>query len=470
MYARMSAFLVAFALVITSAAYAQEIGGTLSGRVLDAQKLPVPGVTLTATGPQGARTAVSDADGRFSIPFLTPGNYDLKAELAGFKSFEQKAVIISVGQVTDIPVAMQVGGVTEIVNVVAESPLINTKTTTIGSVLSTDSLRSIPVGRTFAQAMYLTPGVSNSGTAGTANPSISGGSGLENQYVVDGANVTNTGYGGLGSYSIVFGSLGNATPYDFIKEIQVKTGGYEAEFGQATGGVVNVVTKSGSNQLRGSAFAYAQPEQLQSAFKQYQSSNGSVNTSSTTQSDVGVEGGFPVVRNRLFFFGAVDPAWRTNTFTAPVGFPLASLGDVDRNRRTISYAAKATFQITGGSRVDASFFGDPSHGENGPQRASALVVTDTSSFSTLDYGGHQQALRYSGVVSNNWLIEGGFSRALNTISELPSVNTWRVRNLTVTPTVTTGGIGSYEAGNRSLNLQYGVKSTNIFKSHSLKYG
>ena len=71
--------------------------------------------------------------------------------------------------------------------------------------------------------------------------------------------MTNVGYGGIGSYSTVFGSLGNATPYDFVKEIQVKTGGYEAEFGQATGGVVNVVTKSGTNNLRGSVFAYAQP-------------------------------------------------------------------------------------------------------------------------------------------------------------------------------------------------------------------
>ena len=470
MYARISAFLVAFALAITSTANAQEIGGTLSGRVLDAQKLPVPGVTVTASGTQGARTAVSDADGRYSIPFLTPGNYDVRAELQGFKSFEQKAVIISLGQTTDIPVSMQVGGVTETVNVVAESPLINTKTTTIGSVLNTDTLRNIPVGRTFAQAMYLTPGVSNSGTVGQANPSISGGSGLENQYVVDGANVTNTGYGGLGSYSVIFGSLGNATPYDFIKEIQVKTGGYEAEFGQATGGVVNVVTKSGSNLLRGSAFAYSQPDQLQAAFKQYQSSNGSVNTSATTQSDVGIEGGFPVMRDRLFFFGAIDPAWRTTTYTAPAGFPLASLGEVDRNRRTISYAAKGTLQMGGGHRVDASFFGDPSHGENGPQRASALVVTSTSSFSELDYGGHQQAVRYSGIVTSSWLVEAGYSRALNDISELPSVNTWRIRDLTVTPTVTTGGIGGYEAGNHSLNNQYQVKSTNIFKSHQLKYG
>jgi len=458
------------ALAVTSAAFAQEIGGTLSGRVLDAQKLPVPGVTVTATGPQGARTAVSDADGRFSLPFLTPGNYDLKAELQGFKTFEQKNLIVSLGQVTDIPVSMQVGGVTETVNVTAESPLINTKSATIGSVLNTDTLRNIPVGRTFAQAMYLTPGVSNSGTVGQANPSISGGSGLENQYVVDGANVTNTGYGGLGSYSIVFGSLGNSTPYDFIKEIQVKTGGYEAEFGQATGGVVNVVTKSGSNKFRGSAFGYSQPDQLQGEFTQYQASNGSVNTQATTQSDVGAEGGFPVLKDRLFFFGAIDPSWRVTTLTAPPTFPLASLGDVDRKRRTTSYAAKATLQMSGGHRVDASFFGDPSHGENGPQRTSALLNQTTSAFSTLDYGGHQQALRYSGIVTNNWLIEGGYSRSLNTIGELPSVNTWNVRDRTVTPNVITGGIGSYEQGNRSLSNQYHVKSTNIFKSNSLKYG
>jgi carboxypeptidase family protein len=470
MYARISAFLVAFALAMTSTANAQEIGGTLSGRVLDAQKLPVPGVTVTATGTQGARTAVSDADGRFSIPFLTPGNYDLRAELQGFKAFEQKAVIISLGQTTDIPVEMQVGGVTETVNVTAESPLINTKTTTIGAVLNTDSLRNIPVGRTFAQAMYLTPGVSNSGSVGQANPSISGGSGLENMYVVDGANVTNAGYGGLGSYSIVFGSLGNSTPYDFIKEIQVKTGGYEAEFGQATGGVVNVVTKSGSNQLRGSAFAYSQPEQLQGEFKHFQASNGSVNTESTQQHDVGVEGGFPVIRDRVFVFGAIDPSWRTTTLTAPTGFPLASLGEVDRDRRTVSYAVKGTLQMGGGNRVDASFFGDPSHGPLGPQRTSALTVTRTTSFSTIDYGGHQQALRYSGIVTNNWLVEGGYSRSLNKIEELPADDSWRVRDLTVTPTVSTGGIGFYEQGNRSLSNQYQIKSTNIFKSHSVKYG
>ena len=470
MYARLCAFLAACALAFTSLASAQELGGTISGRVLDQQKLAVPGVTVTVTGPQGSRSAVSDADGRFTIPFLTPGSYDVRAELQGFKAFEQKGITVSLGQVADIPVGMQVGGVAETISVTAESPLINTRSTTIGSVMSTDTLRNFPVGRTFAQTLYLTPGVSSSGTAGAANPSISGGTGLENLYIVDGANVTNTGYGGLGSYSGTFGSLGNATPYDFVKEIQVKTGGYEAEFGQATGGVVNVVTKSGSNQLRGSAFAYAQPDMLQGEFKHYQASNGSVNTEATTVSDVGLEGGFPVIKDRLFFFGAIDPSWRVTTLTAPPTFPLASLGDVDRKRRTTSYAAKGTLQMGGGHRIDASFFGDPSHGENGPQRTSALLVTDTSSFSTLDYGGHQQSIRYSGLLGAGFLIEGGYSRSLNEIGELPQVNDWRYTDRTVTPNIITGGVGTYEQGNRSLNNQYQIKATNIFKSHSVKYG
>ena len=470
MYARISAFLAACAFACTSIASAQEIGGSISGRVLDQQKLAVPGVTVTATGPQGSRSAVTDADGRYQIPFLTPGNYDVRAELQGFKAFEQKGITVRLGQVAEVPVSMQVGGVAETISVTAETPLINTRSTTIGNVMDTDTLRNFPVGRTFAQTLYLTPGVSSSGTAGAANPSISGGTGLENLYIVDGANVTNTGYGGLGSYSTTFGSLGNATPYDFVKEIQVKTGGYEAEFGQATGGVVNVVTKSGSNQLRGSAFAYAQPDMLQGEFKQYQASNGSVNTQATTVSDVGMEGGFPVVKDRLFFFGAIDPSWRVTTLTAPPTFPLASLGDVDRNRRTVSYAAKGTLQLGGGHRIDASFFGDPSHGENGPQRTSALLVTNTASFSTLDYGGHQQAVRYSGLLASGFLIEGGYSRSLNTIGELPSVNEWRYTDRTVTPNIITGGVGTYEQGNRSLNNQYQIKATNIFKSHSIKYG
>src|SRR5438034_11806680 len=133
----------------------------------------------------------------------------------------------------------------------------------------------------------MAPGVSSSGSVGSANPSISGGSGLVNQYVIDGVNVTIQDYGAFGSYSIVFGSLGNATPFDFVKEIQVKTGGYEAEFGQSTGGVVNVVTKSGSNDFRGSVFTYARPDKTEGTWKIVQTPNGTVQATGSHAYDGG---------------------------------------------------------------------------------------------------------------------------------------------------------------------------------------
>ena len=459
-----------FVLFTSGAVLAQETTGAIGGRVTDAQDLPVPGATVTVTGAQGVKTIATDSDGRFAVPFLTPGQYDVRVELQGFKTIERKGVQVAVGQNVSLPVSMQIGALSETVQVTAAVPVIDVNTTTSGATVSSEFLQQIPLGRTLASTIYLAPGVSSSGTAGTANPSIAGGSGLDNQYVVDGVNITNQGYGALGSYSIIFGSLGNAMPFDFIDQVQVKTGGYEAEFGQATGGVVNVITKSGSNVVRGSAFGYLHPSGLEKLPTQYQSTNGSVQTERARTDDGGFEIGLPIVKNRLFFFGAVDPSHDVTAFRAPAGFPLASLGDVDRIRNTLTYSAKTTWQPSSGQRVDVSFFGDPSKGTNGPQRESALLVTDTSSYSSLIYGGHNQTVQYSGAFSHGWLLEGTFARALNRIQETPSVNAWRVTDQTVTPTVTTGGIGFYEAGNRSLNRQYGLKATNVFGGHNLKYG
>jgi len=464
------AVLLPFLLVLSGVAAGQETTGAITGQIIDAQGLAVPGASVTLTGPQGARTVTSSSEGRFTIPFVTPGSYDIRAEMQGFKTVERKGVVVGLGKTVDVPIRFELGGVTETVQVVGAPDLVNTATTTAGATITSEMLQQIPVGRRLSDTLYMAPGVSSSSTAGEGNPSISGGSGLDNQYVIDGVNVTNSGYGALGSYSIVFGSLGNATPFDFVQEVQVKTGGYEAEFGQAIGGVVNVITKSGSNNLRGSAFAYTRPSALEGNWTQYQTTNGSVQTKFTMLNDAGAEAGFPILRNKLFFFGAIDPGWDTRTLHAPEGFALESLGDVDRVRRTLTYSTKATWQINNAHRIDASFFGDPSTGDNGPQRLSALLVTDTSSFSSLDYGGHNQVARYSGLLTDHWLLEGTIARAVNRITETPSVNAWRVTNRTVTPALVTGGIGFYEAGNRGVNNQFAVKSTSFVRSHEIRYG
>jgi outer membrane receptor protein involved in Fe transport len=469
---RLSAIVAALSLWLAGTAVAQTTTGTLSGRVVDAQGLPIPGATVTVTGPQGSRSFVSDSDGRFSAPFLTPGVYSVRAELQGFKAVDIRDITVSLGQTTEIGIKMEVGGLTETVEVVGSSVVVDTTSATTGAVLGTELFERVPVGRRMTDTLYLAPGVSNT-TVGAANPSMSGSSGLDNLYVVDGVNVTNPGYGAIGSYSIVFGSLGTATPFDFIKEVQVKTGGYEAEFGQSMGGVVNVVTKSGSNQLRGSVFAYSSPDALEAEWKTVQTVNGTVNTLARQETDLGIEMGGRIIPNRLFFFGALNPSWQQRTFIAPddiENFPLRELGEVDRERRTLSYSTKFTWQAATAHRLDASFFGDPSKGEMGPQRTSALTVQDTSSFSELTYGGHNQTVRYDGVLGSNVLLEASFARAYNNIEEVPSVDAWRVTDQTGPVQTISGGIGFYEQGNRGENFQYSAKATYVRAGHSIKAG
>src|SRR6266850_2519955 len=214
--------------LMTAAAHAQSTTGTISGHIVDAQGLTMPGVVITATGPQGAKSVLTDDQGRFNLPFLTPGAYSLKAELQGFKTIERADIQVRLDQTVDLAFTMEIGQLTESVTVVGAASLLNPTHTAVSSNLESTTLSTLPVGRRFSDTLYLAPGVSSSGNLGAANPSVSGASGLENQYVVDGVNITNGGYGALGSYSIVFGSLGNGTPYDFMQEVQVKTGGYEA--------------------------------------------------------------------------------------------------------------------------------------------------------------------------------------------------------------------------------------------------
>ena len=144
---------------------------------------------------------------------------------------------------------------------------------------------------------------------------------------------------------------------------------------------------------------------------------------------------------------------------------------MNQDRRIVAYAAKGTWQMASGHRLDASFFGDPAVGDNGPQRYTALLRTDTAGFSKLDhYGGHNQTVRYEGAVTPTWLLEGSFARAKNSIVEIPSVDQWSTIDNTVTPQVRSGGIGFFEVGNSGVNWQYQAKATNVIHHHNLRYG
>lgn len=457
------------ALAATAALAQETTTGSIAGRVVDAQGLVLPGATVEIRSGQGTKSFVTDDAGRFVAPFLVPGPHTVRVSLAGFRTVEQGPVEVRLGQRVELTIALAVAA-QDSVEVVGTSPVVDVSSTTAGTNVDGTMLSQIPISRKLTDVLYVAPGVNNPGGVGEANPSIGGASGLENHYSVDGVNITNTGSGGVGSYSGTFGSLGSAIPYDFMEQIQIKTGGMDAEHGQATGGMVNVVTKSGTNDLKGALFAYTQPSGLEASFKQVQLQEGRVNTLGSSLSDAGAVVGGPVLTNRLFYFAAVNPAWQTDTFIAPEGFPLRSLGDVDRERRTFAYATKGTWQISPLQRFEASFFGDPSVGTSGVQRANALLRVDTAAFSKIDYGSHQQVGAYSLILGPRWFVEASVARSVNSVEETPTIDEWSITDRRVSPPVRSGGIGSYLQGNPGSNVQYSAKSTHVFGEHQVRYG
>jgi len=170
---------------------------------------------------------------------------------------------------------------------------------------------------------YASPGVTSGGGTGQANPSISGGTGLENRYIADGVDITDGGFGGIGVYSRLYGSLSTGINLSFVKEVQVKTGGFEAQYGKSTGGIVQIVTKSGGKDFHGSIGGYFAPSNFEATrlftddFSQGTPNErfnlqGKVVHQSNYDADAEVGGHVPGMKDRVFFFGSFNPSWNTD--------------------------------------------------------------------------------------------------------------------------------------------------------------
>jgi len=287
--------------------------GRIEGQAKDQTGGVIPGVTVSVTSATGTKTMVTGDSGEFAFPFLTPGLYSLKAELEGFKTFEQTDITVRLGGTTTINLVLNPGEISEVITVTGEAPLVDTTTTTVGATISDDLFTSVPMRRNFTNLFNMAPGVGDSGSLGDNNPSIGGASGLENNYIVDGVNITNTGYGSVGAYSNVYGSLGSGVTFDFVKEVQVKQGGFEAEYGQSTGGVVNVITKSGGNEFHGGVYFYGQPGGWEARRKQrnvYRVSD-TTETKRNESFDVSADLSGYLWKDKFFFYLGFNPQWNT---------------------------------------------------------------------------------------------------------------------------------------------------------------
>src|SRR5207248_10429061 len=240
------------------------VRGNLAGSVVDSSGAIVTGAKVTLSGPTGTKSDTTNAEGQFLFPLLTPGFYSVKVEKGSFKTADIKGVEVVTGKTSNVRVGMVAGQATEVVEVIGSAITVDTTSTTVAANLTDNFYNSVPVARGVASLFYASPGVTASGGTGAANPSISGGTGLENNYVADGVSITDGGFGGIGVYSRVYGPLATGINLSFVKEVQVKTGGFEAQYGKSTGGIVQIVTKSGGNEYHGSIGGYFAPSNLES--------------------------------------------------------------------------------------------------------------------------------------------------------------------------------------------------------------
>ena len=277
--------------------------GDLRGRVLDEQSAVLPGVTVIATNEASGqyRETVSSSDGTFSMSALTPGLYEVTATLSGFKKYSRAGVRVEVGKAFSIDVQLQVGGVEEAVTVTAETPLVDTSSKQIGGVVTSQELNEIPsINRNFTTYLGTLPGVTafiSTDSFGADSIRING-QGTQNvNYTLDGAGNNDTFNGGNGGAQA-------RTPVEAIQEFQLLTSQFDAEFGASSGGVVNAVSKSGTNAFRGTVFYFNANQNLTA--KNYFAEKQNLPKPETKQIQWGGNVGGPIVKDKIHFFANLE--------------------------------------------------------------------------------------------------------------------------------------------------------------------
>jgi hypothetical protein len=283
--------------------FAQQGTADLRGRVADQQGGVLPGVTIVVRHQESGlfRETVSGPDGSFLLSAMTPGVYEVSAELQGFKQHQQRGVRLEVGRTAQISIALEVGGLTESVTVSGEAPLVDTTTKEIGGVVSAQEFVDTPLfNRNFAGYLGMLPGVVASvslTTFGADSISVAGQNVRNVNYTMDGSNNNDTFNGGNGGAQA-------RVPIEAVQEFQLLTGQFDAEYGLSSGGIVNSVSKQGTNQFHGSAFGFFQDDKFTS--RDYFAEKEDLPKPQTKQQQFGGTLGGPILRDRAHFFGSVE--------------------------------------------------------------------------------------------------------------------------------------------------------------------
>jgi len=395
-------WLLPFALLVVFAAtLAAQTTGDIVGRVTDEAGGVLPGVAVEAKSPalQGSRTAVTDGTGTYRLNVLPPGDYIVTFTGQGFATEAKQGVTVGLDKDATLNVSLR-AALTESITVTSDAPVVDTTSAAVGTNMNAATIQTLPTGRNYSSVVQIMPGVSsdaNADNSGQTSISVYGSTGAENVFYIDGVNTTGAEYG----------FQGKELNFEFIQAVDVKTGGYEAEFGRATGGIISVITKSGGNDFHGDVFGYFDNDSLQSNAESVVSTGGTI--AGFRQEDYGIGIGGRIVKDKLWFFAAYDKVSDTLDSTLPAG-PLAGNVVTSKSDHDLG-SAKLTWNLTGNQSLIGTFFQDPRDDTGAINDAQHALNGDPLTYDGLrSFGGKDYALRYQGILSAAWLLSGQVAR------------------------------------------------------------
>jgi hypothetical protein len=459
--------------------------GNLSGVVLDASKATVPGAQVTITGPIGNLSQTTNDQGTFLFSTLIPGFYSIKVQKAGFKLASVAATEVLINKTTSIEVVLETGEVTQTVEVSAATVTVDTSSESVNSDFSDSFYSKIPLGRGVSSLFYLAPGVTSGIGTGAENPSISGSSGLENLYVADGVSINDPAFGGIGVWSRTYGPLGTGINLSFVKEVQIKTGGFEPQYGHVSGGIIQLVTKSGGTKFFGTIGGYINSRWMQDTYQNADDPRFStINKVGSRLDNANYEGDFELggyvplhgLRDRLFFFGTFNPSQNHAYFQPVLGTGLFATSPlIDRDTTRYDYAGKLTFKINNSHTVESSVSGDPSH--TNPTAFSTLNSDNASANSKWNYGTRNWATRYDGAFGSSVLVDAAFTWGWNEFRETPATNVYNIFDQTQVGSGQRGAFNAegisvlepYDGNTRGVNGDI-TKTFHFAGTHSINVG
>src|SRR6266581_4494407 len=294
-------------------ASAQVTTATIAGVVQDASGAVIPGVSITAKNVETGvtRTATTDEGGRYTVPELTLGNYEVEAQLPGFQTEVRSGITLTVGRSAVVNFSLKVGQVSDKVTITAEAPLVESTTATMSSLVDERTIRELPLnGRSWDNLALLQPGVVSVG-AGQGSPAFDFGTGVRfnvngsrayaNSFLLDGTDINDHANGTPG------GSAGTNLGVDGVQEFKINTSVSPAEYGRSSGGVISAVTRSGTNSLHGSAFEFDRNNAFDSLGYFGQASHGGTGSVAPyRRNQFGGSLGGPIKKDKTFFFGTYE--------------------------------------------------------------------------------------------------------------------------------------------------------------------